>query len=49
MLMICWFGCGPRVKRENGTVTAMPGCRTKLELRRKKKMRRNITSSSGKT
>ena len=36
MLMICGFICGPRVKRENGTETEMPGCRMKFELRSKK-------------
>ena len=37
MLMICWFGCGPSVKRENGTVTAMPGCRTKVRAQEEEK------------
>src|SRR5438128_2096867 len=48
MLIICGLICGPRVKRENGIETAMPGCKMKFELSRRKKTRRKTTSSNGK-
>src|SRR3989440_9661941 len=49
MLMICWFCCAPSRNGEAGAETAIPGCKTKFELRSRKKMRRNTTSMSGKT
>jgi hypothetical protein len=47
MLMICWLICGPRVNREKGRETEIPGCNTKVELRRKKNRRRKTTSIRG--
>src|SRR5438105_8759924 len=47
ILMICWFCCAPRRKGEAGAETAIPGCKTKFELRSRKKIRRNTTSTSG--
>src|SRR6267143_4251205 len=49
MLMICWFCCAPSRNGEAGAETAIPGCKTKFELRSRKKMRRNTTSMSGNT
>src|SRR5467141_3213768 len=49
MLMICWFCCAPSRNGEAGAEIAIPGCKTKFELRSRKKMRRNITSMSGNT
>src|ERR1700682_172307 len=49
MLMICWFNCGPSVKREKGSETEMPGCKMKLELSSKNKSNRKATSTSGTT
>src|SRR5439155_20488752 len=49
MLMICWFCCAPSRNGEAGAETAIPGCKIKFELRSRKKMRRNTTSTSGNT
>jgi hypothetical protein len=48
ILTIWYFICGANMNFENGTLTEIPGCKTKLELRSRKKIIRNTTSSSGK-
>src|SRR4051794_5503163 len=47
MLMICWFTCGPRLNRENGSESEIPGCRIKFELSSRKNINRNAKSTSG--
>src|SRR5205807_9025676 len=49
MLTICWFGCGPSVNRENGSDTAIPGCKRKFEPSNKKNTIMKSTSSNGNT
>src|SRR5438477_4255484 len=49
MLMICGFCWAPRRNGDAGAEIAIPGCKTKFELRSRKKMRRNTTSTSGNT
>src|SRR5215831_13109354 len=49
MLIICWFCCAPSKNGEAGAETAMPGCKTKFELRSRKKIIRKTTSMSGNT
>jgi hypothetical protein len=48
MLMIWYLTCGANMNFENGTLTDIPGCNTKFELRSRKKIMRNATSSNGK-